>query len=212
MSSTMLIRQKRRGRFGMKGLGKLVAVSMMVTALFSLTACGDPDEGAVVVNMAIGTLEEEPLQILDEELTTVLGDMTDEQGNPVEVKVYSYMPRVEKLFVQFGAAEGDVFVLSHDMYVDFAQQGGFIDIGDHVAENWAVEDIDEFKVAAYEQSTEPGETPDKKDPELYGVPIQDGALFKKTGLQAKEPLIAAIPVYSPDQEAAIKIIDKLAQK
>ncbi|WP_456276436.1 hypothetical protein [Bacillus sp. AK128] len=165
----------------------LITFLVSVLIFFIMTGCQKKSEDFEV--FIFSSLPEESKQNLTDMVNQELvGDKT------VRVEIFSAM--YEKLLVEFIDHSGDVLLMDKELLSSI-----FDPVGLH-----PLDDITNTRLKEYELQDEDG------DVHMYALPIQaEATLLKDLHYQHTSEVVAIIPKYTDDKEAALKLLEILTK-
>ncbi|OWA34679.1 hypothetical protein B9G55_15795 [Saccharibacillus sp. O16] len=174
------------------GIGLLLIVSIMLMA-----GCGKKDDTVTIFMSDKESASREAIDQIQKKLDAESPDLHAEFN-------YSPLFDLQKVLVEYAAGGNSIVILPEDTIKTYSKDGAHIPLEDHFDQTKYEDGV--FEGGVFVE----GEDDPVMGKHLFGIPVEDLKMFKDSGY-APKGMLACVLVSAPDQEAAIKVLQKLAE-
>lgn len=170
---------------------------MLIVSIMLLAGCGKEDGVLIFMSDEQAALSREGIDVIQEQLAVDLPDTKVEFN-------YSAMHNVQKVLVEYAAGGNSIMILPEDMVKLYGKDGAHLVLDDYF-------DKADYPDGVFESGIlKDGEKDAVLEEHLFGIPVKDMKMFQDAGY-VPENMLACVLVNAEDQEAAIKILQKLTE-
>ena len=191
-----------------------VLVGVFVFSMvFSVTKPVVPNEYKVDISILATSLQDSEMSVWSEEILALLSQdqqevniyamgFDDSEDSTMGYSIY------EILAARMAAREGDIYIMSKNMYISLAQQGAFFPLDDIALNYEYAEDLD---LEEYKIQIEDTDKPNGQAAHYYGLPLDNVLGLVDLGVDPREKVICVM-IYTENYDNAIKAVDYIMNK
>ncbi len=170
---------------------------LLIASIMLLAGCGKKDDTITIFMSDKESASREAIDQIQKKLDTESPDLHAEFN-------YSPLFDLQKVLVEYAAGGNSIVILPEDTIKTYSEQGAHVPLEDYF-------DKSKYKAGVFEGGVfVEGEDDPVMGEHLFGIPVEDLKMFKDSGY-APKGMLACVLVNSSNQEAAIKVLKKLAE-
>lgn len=169
---------------------------LLIASVLMLAGCGKED-GVLIFMSDKASSSREGIDVIQEKLNADVPDLKAEFN-------YSPMFDLQKVLVEYAAGGNSIVILPEDSIKIYGKDGAHVVLDDYF-------DQADYPDGVFESGVlKDGDRDATLEKHLFGIPVKDMKMFQDAGY-TPDGMLACVLINAPDKDAAIKVLQKLAE-